>query len=167
MLNLVFREAVASDAAVLTDIAFAAKRVWGYPEEWIGQWAEELTVRIEYIERNWVLIARADGRVPAWCAVFDMRKEFWLDHCWVSPEFGGRGIGRALVEKAFAHAARSHAIRLKVISDPNACEFYRKPGFQTIGRHPSKPGGRFLPILEADLANTGDHHATTAGYAGD
>ena len=37
------------DAATLTNIAFAAKRHWGYPMSWIESWRDVLTVRPEFI----------------------------------------------------------------------------------------------------------------------
>src|SRR5216683_4870421 len=37
------------DAATLTEIAFAAKRHWGYPMSWIESWRDVLTVRPEFI----------------------------------------------------------------------------------------------------------------------
>jgi hypothetical protein len=41
MMNIIFRSGLGSDAPELTKIAFAAKRHWDYPEEWIDLWADE------------------------------------------------------------------------------------------------------------------------------
>jgi hypothetical protein len=38
-----------SEAAALTEIAFAAKRHWGYPEHWIAHWRSILTVTPEFV----------------------------------------------------------------------------------------------------------------------
>ena len=46
------RRASPGDAEVLTRIAFAAKRYWGYPERWIEHWSESLTVTPEFVERQ-------------------------------------------------------------------------------------------------------------------
>ena len=152
-MNVSFRQAVGSDAHELTSIAFAAKRAWDYPEEWIGLWSDELTVDAGYVETNWVLSATAESRIVGWCAVSEERGEYWLDYCWVLPAVAGKGIGRSLVRHALGYAADSHARSLRVISDPNAEAFYRRLGFRLIGDYPSRPEGRRLPLLEANVAN--------------
>ena len=40
--------AKAEDAAKLTEIAFSAKRHWGYPEQWIENWRHVLTIQPEF-----------------------------------------------------------------------------------------------------------------------
>jgi hypothetical protein len=37
------------EAEALTEIAHAAKRHWGYPEPWIQNWRDILTMRPEFI----------------------------------------------------------------------------------------------------------------------
>lgn len=149
-----FRRAVDADASELTRIAFAAKRHWNYPEEWIALWSDELSVEPAYVESHWVLAALADSRIVGWCAVLGERSDYWLDYCWVLPAVAGNGIGHALVQRAVAHAGQLRARTLKVVSDPNAEGFYRRMGFRRIGDCPSKPDGRRLPILEVDVAGT-------------
>ncbi len=151
-MNIIFRNAVGSDASELTKIAFAAKRYWDYPEEWIDLWADELTVDSRYIDANWVLLAIADSQIVGWSAVSEERDEYWLDCCWVLPGAVGKGVGRALVHRALDYAAESHCRTIKVISDPNAEGFYRRLGFRSIGDRPSRPAGRRLPLLEANVA---------------
>ena len=152
-MDVVFRKAVCTDAAELTRIAFAAKRHWDYPEEWIELWAEELTIDAGYIAANWVLAATVGSRIVGWCAVIEDRGEYWLDYCWVLPAAAGNGVGRALVERSFGYAAESQSRTLKVIADPNAEGFYRRLGFRLIGARPSRAAGRRLPLLEADVAS--------------
>ena len=152
-MNIEIRRADGSAASELTAVAFAAKRHWGYPEAWIDLWADELTVDREYVEENWVFLAKSGARTLGWCAVSEERGEYWLDYCWVLPEATNRGIGRALVLQAFSLATELNSRSLKVIADPNAEAFYAKLGFRRIGDHPSVPSGRRLPILEAYVAN--------------
>lgn len=146
------RRAEAGDAIALTDVAFAAKRHWDYPEEWIRLWADELTVDPEYIGTHQVYVAEDDTGVVGWCAVSEDADACWLDYCWVRPEAAGRGTGKLLVQQARAIAADSRAGALKVISDPNAQGFYARLGFRRIGEHPSKPEGRSLPVLKLSLS---------------
>lgn len=151
--NIEIRRAEGCEASALTAIAFAAKRHWGYPEEWIGLWAAELTVDSTYIEKNWVFVAKACARTLGWCSVSKEPDQCWLDHCWVLPEAARHGIGRRLVLRTFDLAVELRLPTLKVIADPNAEGFYRRLGFRRIGDHPSVPNGRRLPILEANAAD--------------
>jgi GNAT superfamily N-acetyltransferase len=152
-MDIEIRRAEAFEASELTTIAFAAKRHWGYPEEWIDLWAGELSIDGGYIEGNRVFLATDGNRTLGWCALSEVRGEYWLDYCWVLPEAAGRGIGRALVLRAFRLAAELKVSTLKVAADPNAEGFYFKMGFRRIGDRPSVPNGRRLPVLEADVAN--------------
>jgi GNAT superfamily N-acetyltransferase len=151
--NVEVPKADGSEASELTAIAFAAKRHWGYPEEWIDLWTDELTVDAAYLEENRVFLAKEGTRILGWCAVSEERGEHWLDYCWVVPEATGHGVGRLLVLRAFSLAAELHWPTIKVIADPNAEGFYRTLGFRRIGDHPSVPNGRRLPVLEANVAN--------------
>jgi hypothetical protein len=47
----------AQDAEKLTEIAFAAKRHWGYPEEWMESWRDALTIKPEFITKHETHIA--------------------------------------------------------------------------------------------------------------
>jgi GNAT superfamily N-acetyltransferase len=146
------RRARGAEAGDLTSIAFAAKRHWGYPEDWMKLWQDELTVLPDYVEHNRVYVATSGERRLGWCAVTEQAGAHWLDYCWVLPEAAGMGIGRRLVGRAFELAAASRWPTLKVVADPNAEGFYRKLGFRRIGEWPSVPAGRRLPMLEADVA---------------
>jgi GNAT superfamily N-acetyltransferase len=149
--NISIRKADPANAGELTDIAFAAKRDWDYPESWIQLWADELEVDADYVASNRVFTASDGKQILGWCAVTEENGELWLDYCWVLPAAAGRGIGRALVTRAYDVAAELQSPALKVIADPNAEGFYRKLGFRLVGQYPSVPSGRKLPVLEAPV----------------
>ena len=67
MMDVDIRAARSAEAGHLTSIAFEAKRYWGYPEDWMKLWEDELTVLPDYVERNWVYLATSGDRpsVPA------------------------------------------------------------------------------------------------------
>lgn len=148
-------EAVAGDAAELTRIAFAAKRHWGYPESWIEMWSPELTVDEQYVAGHAAWKATCGAQTIGWCAVDSHDGEIWLDYCWVLPASAGRGAGRRLVEKALDHATGLGAETVRVVADPHAEGFYRKLGFYPVGRQPSVPAGRVLPVLECRVGDRG------------
>src|SRR5688572_26980067 len=83
------------EAATLTEIAFAAKRHWGYPESWIQLWADTLTVTPELITRNPTYSAIEDDRAVGFYSLTTQPRPD-LNHLWVLPDSMGRGseIGR-------------------------------------------------------------------------
>ena len=141
------------DAAVLTEIAFAAKRHWKYPESWIENWHELLTIKPEFIASHETYAALVGGRTVGFYALAGTDDKLNLLHLWVLPNEMGRGIGRAL----FIHAvARTRALgfeNLEIESDPNAEGFYKLMGAHRIGASIKEVEGqrRELPILVYEL----------------
>jgi GNAT superfamily N-acetyltransferase len=147
------RPATVADAPALTAIAHAAKRHWGYPEEWIRRWADGLTLTPAYIGQNLVFIAREGETIRGFHALVLQGNDAQLDHLWVLPDAMGQGIGRALFEHAENCARQNGATRLWVESDPHAESFYRHLGMTVFDQTPAPMDGqpRFLPLLEKVL----------------
>jgi len=143
------RQAKPEDAALLTEIAFAAKRHWGYPEQWIQDWKGVLTIRSELIANHEVFIAWVEGQAVGFYVLAGGAKRRSLEHFWVLPKAMGLGIGRAL----FSHAVqRAKALGVKAIeieSDPNAEKFYERMGARRVGENVTELEGqpRRLPVL--------------------
>lgn len=159
--------AAPADVAALTAIAHAAKRHWGYPETWIRQWADSLTLTPDYLARHAVFVVREEEEIIGFCALkWEQRPagtqalpaagDAQLDHLWVLPAAMGKGIGRALFAHARQHARELGARRLWVESDPHAKAFYRHMGMTVSGRRPAPMDGtaRFLPLLEMALGES-------------
>jgi maltose O-acetyltransferase len=51
-MEIIIRKARPEECVTLTDISFAAKHFWNYPEKYFETWKEELTITKEYIRRN-------------------------------------------------------------------------------------------------------------------
>jgi GNAT superfamily N-acetyltransferase len=144
------------DAVALTAIAHAAKRHWGYPEEWIARWSGLLTITPEYLATHPVLVAVMAGRVVGFCALALAAGEggrpatAQLDHLWVLPDAMGQGVGRALFNAAEIHARSSGAARLWLEGDPHAEGFYLRMGMVRFGAVPAPMDGqaRELPLME-------------------
>ena len=142
-------QAKPKDAAVLTAIAFAAKRHWGYPEQWIECWRDALTIKPEFILSHETHAARVDGRSVGFYALGRKVDRLDLLHLWVLPKAMGRGVGRSL----FFHAVeRTKALgfkELEIESDPNAEGFYLHLGARRVGSsiRDLEHHTRELPIL--------------------
>ena len=145
--------ACVEDAGALTEIAFAAKRHWDYPESWIRRWQGVLTISPEYVVSHPTFVAVLNDEIVGFCAIQVNSSESVLDHLWVLPPFMGRGVGRALFQHAEEAARASGAIRMKIIGDPHAEQFYSHMGATLCGREPASMDGeeRFLPLLEKAL----------------
>jgi ribosomal protein S18 acetylase RimI-like enzyme len=141
------------DADALTEIAHAAKRHWGYPENWIAAWRDVLTMRPEFIGGNISYGAIEQDRFVGFYVLTTEEDGIHLDHLWVVPQAMGRGIGRALFEHAAAQARASGFDSLKIEADPNAEAFYARMGARRIGTSMSRVEGerRELPLMEFRL----------------
>src|SRR5258705_11031672 len=108
------------DTAILTHIAVAAKRHWGYPETWMESWRGLLTIRPEFIASYEIYSAVIDGQSVGFYGLCCRGGKLHLEHLWVLPAAMRGGVGRAL----FAHACeRARALgfhSLEIESDPNA-----------------------------------------------
>ncbi len=137
-------------AEALTDIAHAAKRHWGYPENWIAAWRDTLTIRPEFIAENTAGCAVEDDRPIGFYVLTTEDDGLHLDHLWILPSAMGRGIGRALFEHAAAQASRLGCNLIKIEADPNAEGFYKRMGATRVGTSVSEVEGerRELPLLE-------------------
>jgi GNAT superfamily N-acetyltransferase len=145
------------DADALTEIAFAAKRHWGYPERWIQNWRDILTMRPEFIAANVTYGAMENARAVGFYLLTNESDGLHLDHLWIAPHAMGRGIGRALFEHALEQTRRLGHRTLKIEADPNAEGFYTRMGARRVGVTVINIGDqpRELPLLQYDLESAG------------
>jgi GNAT superfamily N-acetyltransferase len=144
------------DAEALTEIAYAAKRHWGYPERWIESWRDTLTIRAEFIAANVVWCAKEGVRAVGFYVLTNESDGLHLDHLWILPDAMGRGIGRALFEHAVEEARTLGHRILKIEADPNAEGFYARMGARRVGEAVTEIEGqrRELPLLLYELQKT-------------
>jgi GNAT superfamily N-acetyltransferase len=141
--------AKAEDADALTEIAFAAKRHWGYPERWIERWRDILTMRPEFVAANVAYTAMENDRAVGFYLLTKKSDGLHLDHLWIIPAAMGRGIGRALFEHAAEQARALGFATIKIEADPNAEGFYQRMGARRVGTQVTEIEGerRQLPLL--------------------
>ena len=110
---------------MLSLIAYAAKRHWGYPERWMERWREGLTITPEFVEGNEVYAALVEGEPVGFYALVGEGCRIELEHLWVLPERMGTGVGRALLEHAAGRAADLGAETLGIEADPMTQRLHR------------------------------------------
>ncbi|MEY2481871.1 MAG: hypothetical protein QOK24_399 [Verrucomicrobiota bacterium] len=142
-----------ADACRLTEIAFAAKRHWGYPERWIQTWRDILTMRSEFIAANVAYCACEDGYAVGFYVLTTEADGMHLDHLWILPRAIGRGIGRLLFEHAVEQGKHLGFQTIKIEADPNAEGFYQRMGARRVGTQITEIEGerRELPLLVYQL----------------
>jgi GNAT superfamily N-acetyltransferase len=145
--------ATPDQAETLTQIAFAAKRHWGYPERWMQLWAPLLTITPEYIEQNETWVAWLVEQPVGFCAISQSGERASVDHLWVLPDSMGKGIGAALFEHILKRSKELGVHTLEIESDPNAQGFYERIGAKKVGEVVGEVDGqpRVLPLLELNI----------------
>ena len=152
-MNVQIRRAAPDEADVLTEIAHAAKRHWGYPENWIQQWKADLTITPEFIARNEMYVAMNGEEILGCCAIAFSESMAELEHMWIRPEHIGNGVGRALFLHVKERAAQLKIPALEISADPNAEGFYERMGATRIGEVRSEIEGkpRVLPRMTVSV----------------
>lgn len=141
--------AAEADHTRLTEIAFAAKRFWHYPEEYYDIWRDELTITPEYIRRNDVFSALIDrSAIAGFYSVTFCEQETYLDHILIDPSYHKQGIGSALIKHVIRMQKEKGVTCIKAYVDPNASGFYDKIGAKQIGVFQSNIQGRVIPVYQ-------------------
>jgi GNAT superfamily N-acetyltransferase len=145
--------ATPDQAETLTQIAFAAKRHWCYPERWIQIWSPLLTITPKFIEEHETYVAYIDKRPVGFCAISRENEKASVEHLWVLPEYMGKGIGADLFRRMLLRCKELGARALEIESDPNAQGFYERMGAIKVGEVISEVDDqpRILPLLEINL----------------
>lgn len=147
------RRAKPDEAATLTEIAFAAKRHWGYPEQWIEGWRHLLTLQPCFIAEHETYTACIGDQAVGFYALKPGLNRVHLDHLWVLPGAMRRGIGQALFEHAIGRARALGFPTMEIESDPNAAGFYLRMGAHQTGATMTELDGRLreLPVLVYEI----------------
>jgi maltose O-acetyltransferase len=156
-MNEEIRMAYPNEGITLTEIAFAAKRTWNYPESYFDIWKDELTITKEYIEKNIVFVYEKREHVVGFYSIVSViddfmagnvpvKKGFWLEHLFIKPSFQHKGIGRKLMEHVITYCEENWIDELKIFVDPNAIGFYEIMGATFIENSPSSIEGREIPV---------------------
>ncbi|WP_298782309.1 GNAT family N-acetyltransferase [uncultured Polaribacter sp.] len=144
--------AIASDAKRLTNVALKSKAFWGYSNELIESWREDLTVSEQMVQQMIVYKYMQDDEVVGFYILNQPEnKTIELEFLFVLPKFIGKGIGKQLLYHSFEKAKSLHCLDMIVLVDPNAKYFYKSKGFVTIEKKKSSIANRFLPLMKKDL----------------
>ena len=157
-MNMKIREARETDAAELTELMRAAKRSWGYPDEWMKLWSAVLRIDADAIAAMQVRVGEDEDGIVGFYALAGTGSTVQLEHLWVRPGQMGKGVGRALLAHALAAAAVGGAAEVLIESEPHAEAFYIRMGavrFASVAAPAPGAPDRMLPVLRIDLGRIG------------
>lgn len=160
--EVVIRKADVTEAGVLTEISFSAKRYWNYPEEYYDTWKDELTITEDYIKYNTVYVALLGANIIGFYSIvynpYDqtfgnvfMKAGYWMDHIFIRPEYIKRGFGSKLIDHLKRYCKDNGIKNLTVFVDPNAKGFYGKAGADFKYMSDSSIKIRLIPVYEFDF----------------
>lgn len=141
------RKAIAKDIPELNRVSIASKKHWGYPDEWIANWLDELTLTPEKFVRQNILVGELNGEIIGFCSITESESEYEILHLWVVPQFIGQGYGKKILTRTMDEFVTSDK-PIIVEADPNAESFYKSLGFETFDKVESFPKGRLLPVMK-------------------
>jgi ribosomal protein S18 acetylase RimI-like enzyme len=146
------KKANLNDNEILTVITKKSKAHWGYSEEQILQWNDNLTISKDYIENNCVFKLIVNDKVVGYYSyIIKEEKNVLLDNLFILPEYIGKGFGKYLMTDFLNRMKNEKFEKITLDSEPNAEDFYLKIGFKKIGEFETSIKNRFMPIMEMSL----------------
>jgi GNAT superfamily N-acetyltransferase len=136
------RRAQVDEHEVLSRIAREAKAHWGYRAEDLARWEADLTVSADSVGRQPTFVAEVACYIAGFFQLSFAADGPELEHFWVLPAYMGKGIGRALIERAVREIAERGHVRLLIDADPNAERFYIACGAVRTGEKPAPAAGQ-------------------------
>jgi GNAT superfamily N-acetyltransferase len=147
-----FKKANARDSEDLTLLAFRSKAYWGYSEEQMEQWRDELMVTEAFIKEREVHMIIKNESLAGFYGYLPLdEQEVKLEFFFLDPDFIGQGLGALLLGHSIKTAQEAGYESMVLDADPNAEAFYLKHGFDVIGQLESSIKGRYLPIMRRKL----------------
>lgn len=141
------RKALDEEAEILSNVAIKSKAYWDYNEEFIDGCMEDLTISVEYIQKNYVYIFEDDDGIIGFFA-FERSEQDRLDFLYILPKFIGKGFGKVMWENIIREAKELGIKTFTIDSDPHAKGYYEKMGATQIGETPSTVyKDRVLPLM--------------------
>jgi ribosomal protein S18 acetylase RimI-like enzyme len=142
------------DDEILTNITKLSKAYWNYSEEILKGWGDQLTISKDYIEKNEVFkLIQNDQVIGYYSYLSFVDKTIKLDNLFVLPEYIGKGFGKILMNHFLENITQLEINKITLDAEPNAENFYKSFGFETVGQLESSIKDRYLPIMELQIDN--------------
>jgi len=127
------RYPTAEEASGLEALQRRSSDIWETYRDQLAANPDAIQLPETFIDNRWVRVALDRGTPIGFSVVIPTDALVHeLDGLFVDPAYMRRGVGRALVEDAAAHASADGAERLEVTAGP-AQGFYERVGFHRVG----------------------------------
>jgi GNAT superfamily N-acetyltransferase len=126
-----------------------SKAYWGYSNEWMQVFEDDLRVLPEHFGLQFFFKCRTNGETAGYYSLWKPENQrIKMESLFVLPEWMGRGIGARLMAHALVEARKLGCTEMWLEADPYARDFYLRQGFQIFGQKQSVIPGRFLPLMK-------------------
>ncbi|MCA4806629.1 GNAT family N-acetyltransferase [Myroides odoratimimus] len=152
-MTISYQNATVADCELLTETALASKRYWGYREEYMSMWTDDLTITdINFRKGELIKCFYADEYI-GFFELEDKGPYLCIDHFWVLPVHINKGYGRVIMSHIKAIAKSRGYKYIEVYAEPNANIFYEKMGGVCVRQVLTSVPGRMmkvyhLPVIE-------------------
>ena len=140
------------DDKILTEITKKSKAHWGYSDEQMEKWSQDLMISKDYIKKSEVYKLSLNDKIIAYYSYFNVNENtVKLDNLFVVPEEMGKGYGKMLMNDCINKTKKEKTAKIILDADPNAEKFYEGFGFLKISQIETSIKNRFLPVMELKL----------------
>ena len=141
-----------AELSSLTQLCLRSKAHWGYSDTFIQACRDELTLTADQVSSCPTCVAQMSAGPVGVAQILVADKGASLEKLFVDPPAMGLGVGRRLFAWSVATARSLGAVRLEIVSDPQAVDFYIRQGAERAGVVASDSiPGRSLPRLILSL----------------
>lgn len=140
------------DDKILTHITKKSKAHWGYSDEQMEKWSQDLTITKDYIKKNKVYKLFLNNKTIAYYSYFNVNENtVKLDNLFVIPEEMRKGYGKLLMNDFLNKINNEKRGKIILEADPNAEIFYKSFEFIKTSQIATSVENRFLPFMELKL----------------
>lgn len=152
------RPATVDDAEDLRDIAWSSMEYWDMDSDELNNLRSVLDINPGLIESNAAYVAEnvETEEILGFYFVETIGSEYWLRYLCVNPDFMGTGIGEILFLSACEAAEEIGAEELHIVCHPNAEEFYKEMGAETLCDCIINTAGKKLYYKQLKITLTAD-----------
>lgn len=140
------------DDEILTEITKKSKAHWGYSDEQMEKWSQDLMISKDYIKKSEVYKLSLNDKIIAYYSYLNINENtVKLDNLFVVPEEMRKGYGKLLMNDCINKTKKEKTAKIILEADPNAEKFYEGFGFIKISHIETSIKNRFLPVMELKL----------------
>lgn len=150
--EMIYLPAIVDDSEELTDLAFRSKRHWGYSNEAMELWNENLTITKDFINTHTVIKAvLGEDEIAGFFSLEEIKPTTRIVHFWIDTPYLRKGYGTYLFNYMLRYLKERHVEKATLVIDPNSFKFFEKKGGIIVNKIEHKVKNKFLSIIEFSI----------------